>query len=155
MVQGAIRVIDPISESHEETFAFPFETRKLREYANLLAIGLNFHALARRLSHGDGATSHFVTQHTDLSLLWQYFHQMEGISIVGQIGGTGLQYEALASSDEPFISIWRFSFFGGVLFGSKRGGLSNVIWSFLMTDDQLLNNEELFSSDSIERVGEL
>ena len=154
IVQGAIRVVDPISKSCEETFAFPFESSKLREYANFLTIGLNFHKLGRRLALGDRPTSHFATKNGDLSLLWQFFYQMEGLRVADEIGEAGLQYEALASREEPFISIWRFSFFGGVLFKSDKGGVSNVIWSFLMTEDQLSNNAQLFSSDTIEQIGE-
>ncbi|NOR63669.1 MAG: hypothetical protein GQ535_14390 [Rhodobacteraceae bacterium] len=112
----------------EPSLVVPFEAGKLVALAEMIARGLLYYHWELRVLPDLEVSGICANHEGDVILSENFFDGMTGDKLTASIGGGSLNYSVVKSTSQPWISIWRFSFYNGARMGDSKGQFSDCVW---------------------------
>lgn len=100
--------------SAEETIAIPFDGEKLEQLFSMITRGLLWYHWRVYLEDGYRVQTHTVTAHGMEMCEETLFRKNARNRVREEIGGGTFAYEGAQAFDDPAISVWKFSVYGGL-----------------------------------------
>ena len=97
-----------------ETIAIPFEGEKLEQLFSMIARGLAWYHWGVYLEKDYVVQTHTVTAYGMKLYEEKLFHKNARSRVHEQVGDGTFAYEGAQAIDDPGITIWRFSVYGGL-----------------------------------------